>query len=76
MTALHESNGRLYRGPLVWTGILFALGGYLAEEFVGAEYAFEFFLLFGGLFLGIGYERNRQESVRASQARSRAERSE
>jgi len=58
----------LFRGPIVFTGILFVTIGYLAELLVGPEYAFEYFMLFGGLFLGIGYERNRQESLRRGEA--------
>jgi hypothetical protein len=58
----------LFRGPIVLTGALFVAIGYLAELLVGPEYAFEYFMLFGGLFLGIGYERNRQESLRRSDA--------
>ncbi len=50
----------VHRVPCFWTGLAFALGGYLAEEFTGDEHGFEAFILFGGLFLGIAFERNRQ----------------
>ncbi|MFT7541820.1 MAG: hypothetical protein ACI9K5_002794 [Gammaproteobacteria bacterium] len=60
----------LYRGAYVWSGIAMTIGGYLGEEFVGAEHAFEAFMFFGGLNLGIGitknlYERKAQESAGA-----------
>lgn len=45
--------------PAFWVGIAFALGGFLAEEFTGGEHAFEVFMLFGGLFLGGVFERQR-----------------
>lgn len=49
----------LFHGTYVWAGIAFAVIGYLAEELIGGQHAFEFFLLFGGFFMGIGLERNR-----------------
>jgi|GEM_PF-3286092 len=49
----------LFRGPIVWAGIALALGGFLAEQLIGGQYAFEAFMLFGGLNIGIGYEKNR-----------------
>lgn len=58
----------LLRGPLVFAGVLFVVMGYLAELLVGSEYAFEYFVLFGGLCIGIGFERNRQESLQRSDA--------
>ncbi|KAA3608120.1 MAG: hypothetical protein DWQ01_13685 [Planctomycetota bacterium] len=61
------STGILFRGPFVWSGVVFALAGYLAEEFISSELSFEFFLLFGGLFIGIGYERNRWLQMRTEQ---------
>ncbi len=54
----------LFRGSLVWAGLILALGGYLAEEFTGGVHAFETFLLFGGINIGLGAERNRQEYLR------------
>ncbi len=63
-----QASAFLFRGPLVVGGVLFIAIGYLAELLVGPEYAFEYFMLFGGLFLGVGYERNRQESLRRRDA--------
>lgn len=34
------------------------VGGYLGESFLGSEHAFEFFMFFGGLNLGLGLGRN------------------
>jgi len=48
----------LFKGAYVWSGIVMALGGYLAEEFTGGGHAFEFLMLFGGLNLGMGLMRN------------------
>jgi hypothetical protein len=50
----------IYREPYFWLGLAFSLGGFLAEEASGGEPAFESFMLFGGLFLGISFERNRR----------------
>jgi len=56
----------LFHGGYVWTGIAFALAGLLAENLTSGRPAFESLLLFGGFFLGIGVERNRQAIVRGS----------
>jgi hypothetical protein len=50
----------IHREPYFWIGLVFALGGFLAEEISGGGPAFESFMLFGGLFLGISFERNRK----------------
>ena len=52
-----------FRGTLVWSGVAFALVGYLGAEFLLPS--FSVFLLFGGLFLGIGFERNRLTAERS-----------
>ncbi len=44
----------LFKGSAVWFGLALTLAGYLCEEFVGSEHAFEFLMFFGGLNLGIG----------------------
>ncbi len=62
-TNQHRGSLRDFKGIFVWSGILFALGGYLAEEFTGGKHGFEFFMLFGGLYLGIGVERNRSQRL-------------
>lgn len=56
----------LFRGPYVLSGIAFALVGYLLEELDGGSHAFENLMLFGGLFLGVGVERNRQAAQSSS----------
>ncbi len=47
-----------FHGPQVWGGIILTLAGYLCEEFVGSEHAFEILMFFGGLNLGIGLGMN------------------
>jgi hypothetical protein len=73
---IKETDGKkstlsLFRGPLVWTGIAFAVAGFLAEQLVGSEYAFECFMLFGGLYIGMGCERNRRLRADAASAGSK-----
>ena len=63
-----RSKPRLFRGAYVWSGILMALAGFLAEEWTGGEHAFEFFLFFGGLSLGRGVEINRAEFLQRQEA--------
>ena len=56
-----EKNGGifgLFRGLYVWSGIAMAVGGYLAEELIGAEHGFEFLMFFGGFNLGMGLMQN------------------
>lgn len=55
---------QLFRGPLVWSGIAFTLFGSLAETLSGGEMAFEHFMLYGGLFIGVGVERRRHLTQR------------
>ena len=56
----------LFHGGYVWTGVAFAVVGLLAENLTSGRPAFESLMLFGGVFLGIGVERNRQAIVRGS----------
>ena len=48
----------LFKGWTVWGGIVMALGGMLAEDLSGGEHAFESFMFFGGLLLGMGLMNN------------------
>lgn len=54
-----RSPGGFFRGTYVWAGLGFAVVGSLCERFIGGQHSFEFLLFFGGLFIGVGYERNR-----------------
>lgn len=56
-----------FHGNLVWTGILFVAIGHIGSYWVEGR-AFSSFLLFGGLFLGMGVERNRSGDVRESES--------
>jgi hypothetical protein len=58
-----------FRGYYVWVGIALAAIGLLAEELIGGKHSFEFFMLFGGFFIGIGAERNRGIRKRAQSNR-------
>lgn len=62
MTAL-----KYFQGSLVWTGILFVAIGQVGMYWSGGN-AFASFLLFGGLFIGMGVERNRHGDVRESES--------
>jgi len=56
MNAEQEQAGvwGLFTGSTVWFGILLALVGFLCEQFLGSEHAFEILMFFGGLNLGLG----------------------
>ncbi len=45
------------------SGIAFSVIGLLGEQWVGGDHAFEYLMLFGGLFIGIGAERMRAHKV-------------
>ena len=50
---------KFFRGQIVWTGALFAVGAYIGAEVLGESHGFETACVLGGLFIGIGFERNR-----------------
>ncbi|MBL4770330.1 MAG: hypothetical protein JKY61_04140 [Planctomycetes bacterium] len=56
---------KFFRGQFVWTGALFFLGALIATEVAGGQIGFHGFSMFGGWFLGIGFERNRSADALA-----------
>ena len=58
----------LFKGAYVWSGIAMALVGFLGEEVMGGEHAFEFFSFFGGLNLGMGLIHNQYSGITGQMA--------